>query len=120
MKLTVIWIDREHAKVFHVSDGSMERKRLWSEPAGHHPHRREKPGRDREETALFREAAAELTGSDRVILLGPGVAKHHFRNFLAEQRPLLCKKVVGIETVDHPSDGQIAAMAKLYFGKTSA
>ncbi len=120
MKLSLIWIDRENAKIFHFSDGSMERKRLHNGHQDHHTHRRDKLDLSHEEPSLFFEASAELAVSDRVVIIGPGMAKHHFQSFLAEQRPLLFKKVVGIETVDHPTDGKIASLAKHYFEKATA
>jgi stalled ribosome rescue protein Dom34 len=115
MKFTVIWIDREHASTFKISDGSMERKKFQATHTDHHTHRRDGLDYDREEPVLFAKVAAEIADSDRLLILGPGVAKHHFQTFLAEQRPQLSRKVLGVETVDHPSDAQIAAMAKRYF-----
>lgn len=120
MKLSVVWIDREHARFFHFSDDRMERKNIKLRHAEHHTHARDGLDRDREEPQLFLEAAGELTGSDKILILCPGVAKHHFQTYLAEHQPFVAKKIAGVETVDHPSDGQIAAMAKRFFEKITA
>lgn len=119
MRLSVIWIDRENARVFHISDDKMERKVLKLRHADHHTHRRDARDKDREEPSLYLEAAGELTSSDRILILGPGVAKHHFHAYLSEHQPFVAKKVAGVETVDHPSDGEVAAMAKKFFDKTA-
>jgi hypothetical protein len=36
--------------------------------------------------------------------------------YLREHNHLLEARVVGVETVDHPTDGQLVAHAKKYFG----
>jgi hypothetical protein len=36
--------------------------------------------------------------------------------YVHKQAPALEAKIVGIETVDHPTDGQLVAHAKRYFG----
>ncbi|MGZ3695301.1 MAG: eRF1 domain 2 [Bdellovibrionota bacterium] len=114
MKFSIIWIDREHARIFHFSEESMERKRIRTGHTDHHTHRKEGIAAQKDEKALFIEAKDELASSDRVLIVGPSMAKHHFQTFLMEHYPALAKKVVGLETVDHPSDGQIAAIAKTY------
>jgi stalled ribosome rescue protein Dom34 len=120
MKLSVIWLDRETARLFHLSDERMERKFIKLRHSDNHTHRRDQRDQDREEPGLFQEIIAELQASERFLVIGPGVAKHHFQNYLNEHQPLLAKKVAGVETVDHPTDGQIAALAKKFFEKVSA
>ena len=120
MKLSVIWIDRENARIFHLSDEKMERKQLKLRHPDHHTHHRDHLDQDREEPGLFKEIATELQDSERLLIIGPGVAKHHFQNYLNEHQPFLAKRVAGVETVDHPTDGQIAALAKKFFEKASA
>jgi stalled ribosome rescue protein Dom34 len=118
MKLSVIWIDREHANLFHLSDEKMERKKIKLHHAEHHTHHRDNLDQMHEDPHLVREAAQELSASDQVLIIGPGVAKHHFQSYLVEHQPFVGKKIVGIETVDHPTDAQIAALAKKFFEKT--
>lgn len=105
MSVFVIWVDREHAKLFQFSGEKMERKLLQS---------------SHQERAFFSEAATHLKDASRVLILGPGVAKHHFQNYLLEHEPLLAKKVVGCETVDEPTDPQIAAFARKLFNMPAA
>lgn len=117
MKVSVIWIDQEQARIFHFSDEVMERKRIRHGHKDHHSHQRSQLDQQREEKNLFSDAQAELQASSRILIVGPSIAKHHFQNFLMEHHPAVARKVVGLETVDHPSDGQIAAMAKSYFDR---
>lgn len=120
MKLTVIWIDRQSARVFHVSNEKMERKTLGKSHVEHHTHRPDAFDHRREENHLFHEAVKELSQADRSVIIGPGMAKHHFQTFLVEHHPQIAKKISGFETVDHPTDAQIAALAKRYFERATA
>lgn len=120
MKLSVIWIDAETASVFHFSDDKMERKKLKVTHKDHHTHARDHLDQERGESHLFQDAAAELSSSDRALIIGPGIAKIHFESYLKEKRPFIARKIAGVETVDHPTDGQIAAMAKKHFERETA
>jgi len=61
--------------------------------------------------------AEQLNGTDdRVLLVGPGVAKNHFVSYLEEHhQKKLANRIVGTEAMDHPSDAQIVAFARKYF-----
>jgi len=120
MKFSVVWMDRESAHIFHLSNDQMERKKVTVSHHEHHTHKRDQFDVAREEPRLFKEVVAELKDSDRLLVVGPGVAKHHFHAYLNEHQPFFGKKVVGIETVDHPTDNQIAAMARKFLEKVSA
>jgi hypothetical protein len=48
-------------------------------------------------------------------LLGPGIAKLEWVRYLHRHDPASEQKVVGLETVDHPTDHQIVAYARRYF-----
>lgn len=120
MNVAVIWIDREHAQVYLLSKDKMERRKFEHHHKDNHRHIRDSEEKNREEQGLFQDVGNALEGMDQILILGPGVAKHHFRNYLMEQKPMVAKKVAGVETVDHPTDGQIAAMARKFYEKVSA
>jgi stalled ribosome rescue protein Dom34 len=115
MSCFAVWIDRTHAKIFQFSREKMERKNLGTGAPDHHTHAWGNEDNEHLEKKLFQEVAYELSSADQILILGPGVAKHHFQNFLNEHHPLLAKKMIGCETVDHPSDPQIAAYVSKYF-----
>lgn len=112
MKIFVIWVDREHAKVFEFSSTMMERKNFEAHRHEHHSHRRDNLIQQREENSLFSDIAAHVRDATNLLLIGPGVAKHHFQNYLTEHHPALARIVSACQTVDHPSDAQIAALAR--------
>ncbi len=118
MSISIVWIDREHAKLFQLSNEKMERKHLESRHQDHHTHRLDNLDQNDYGQAFFSQVVAELADPLKILILGPGVGKHHFQNYLTEHWPLFAKRVVGCEAVDHPTDPQIAALAKKFFGTT--
>ena len=114
----VIWIDHNEGRVFHVHQGSTEETTVLSPQ--HHLHRHPKGRGDVREHPddahrFFAEIARTLEGADAILIVGPSSAKLEFFRYLHEHARLLEQKVVGIESADHPTDGQIVARAKSYF-----
>lgn len=48
-------------------------------------------------------------------VVGPAQAKLQLLKHLHAHDPHMASRVVGVETVDHPSDGQLVAYARKYF-----
>ncbi len=59
--------------------------------------------------------AHTLDGVDALLIVGPASAKLEFFKYLHEHDRRLEGKVVGVESADHPTDGEIVARAKSYF-----
>jgi stalled ribosome rescue protein Dom34 len=115
MKAIVIWIDRERANLYLLSAEDFERKSVTAKHASHHTHREENLDHQKQECQLFLKVVDQLKDMDKLLILGPGVAKYHLQVYLMEHFPALARKIVGCETTDHPSDAQIAAYARKYF-----
>ena len=54
---------------------------------------------------------------NEILIVGPGSAKSELFKHALSHDPAIAKKIVGVETVDHPTDGQILNYAKAYFHK---
>ncbi len=52
-----------------------------------------------------------------MLLTGPGLVKTALHHHIDQRKPLLAKRVVGVETLDHPGDGELLAFARKYFEK---
>ena len=48
-------------------------------------------------------------------MVGPAQAKLQLIKHMHAHDPAVAGKVIGVETVDHPSDGQLVAYARKYF-----
>jgi stalled ribosome rescue protein Dom34 len=100
-------MDGEEARVFHV------RKKGFDEATVHSPkHTVHHPD---DERRFFRELARVLKDADRILILGPSTAKLLFFRYLQGSDRALAARIIGIETADHPTDGQIAVHVRRYF-----
>lgn len=109
----VLRIDHEQAQLLQFDPDHVESQKL---KAHHHPtpyHR----SRVRSEHEFFGEVCAALDGIAEVLVVGSRTALADFRHYVDKHRPQTAKHVVGYETVDHPSDGQLVALARQYFLK---
>lgn len=115
---TTVWIDHREARVFHVSPETFDEVTV---AVPQHVHRRHPKGesgaKEHPDDAkrFFDEVARSLGGSRHVLVVGPSTAKLEFIRYLHEHERALESNVVGIETVDHPTDPQLAAYTRTYF-----
>ena len=63
---------------------------------------------------FFGDLAAALKDAEQILIVGPSTAKLEFVNYVKANDRALAAKIVGVETLDHPSDG-IVSYAKKYF-----
>jgi len=113
-----VWIDHHEARIFHVDAESFDESMIRSPLR--HVHRHPKGGTAKhnhpdDAHRFFHDVAAELGDAGQILVVGPSTAKLQLLRYLHEHEPLLEQRVVGIETVDHPTDPQIVAYAKRYF-----
>jgi hypothetical protein len=113
-----VWIDHKEARIFHV-DADQADERVIGAPA-HHVHRHPKgPTAEHEHPDdmhhFFQAVSRELQGAERVLVVGPSTAKLEFIRYAHKHDATLEPRIVGVETVDHPTDGQLVAYAKRYF-----
>jgi stalled ribosome rescue protein Dom34 len=123
MRHAVVWIDGKEARVFEV-DGQAITPSIVNAP-GPHIHRKAKDQEVRvrnhpdDEHHFFRDVARALEGWEQILLVGPSKAKLHFLRYLQRHEPALEARIVGIETMDHPTDGQLVAHLREYFHESS-
>jgi stalled ribosome rescue protein Dom34 len=64
----------------------------------------------------FLQAVAEsIADAGEVLITGPANAKTELVKHIQQRDPKMTPTIVGVETVDHPSDGQLVAYARKYF-----
>ena len=116
-KHTVVWIDQKEARIFHIEPDAA------TESTVHAPHfiHRHPGGSDRakdhpdDARRFFQEVAHSLLNAEGIIIVGPSSAKLEFIKYVHKNDHVLDPKIIGVETMDHPTDGQIVAYAKQYF-----
>ncbi len=115
----VVWLDQEHAKVFFFDRDSYQegdfgapKHHLTSRAKERDSHHR---GETHEQKEYFEAIAKSLADAREILVLGPGTAKTQFFKHVHKREPKLEEKIVGVESSDHPTPGQIVAHARRYF-----
>jgi stalled ribosome rescue protein Dom34 len=114
----VVWIDHSEAKVMSFGANDVQQSLVHSENPHVHVHHKAGvtgPGKSKPDQHFLRAVADSLREFREVLLVGPGTAKTELADFVRRQDPALGEKIVGVETVDHPTSGQIVAYARKYF-----
>jgi stalled ribosome rescue protein Dom34 len=112
-----VWIDHHEARIFDVADASFDVAQVNAPHA--HLHRHPKVTAEHEHPAdaqkFFHEVAHALASAEEILVLGPSTAKLELIKHVHKHDAALAPKIIGVETVDHPTDGQIVAYARKYF-----
>jgi stalled ribosome rescue protein Dom34 len=113
-----VWLDHHEARVFHVDLDTFDETAVRSPRA--HVHRHPKGGAEVHNHPddikhYFQEVAKALADAGEILILGPSTAKLQFVKYVHEHDKALAPKIVGLETVDHPTDAQLVAYVKKYF-----
>ncbi len=111
----VVFIDLESAKIFELHGDTVETHMHHRHEIRHHSGSEKEQNAHKNAEKFFHEVASHLKAAHELLLIGPGDAKVHFKTHLIQHDPEVGKKVVGVETVDHPTDGQMVALAKKFF-----
>ena len=112
----VVWLDQTEAHVIHFSRDAAETDVIKT-TSQHKKDGVVGNNRAEEDTTYFDEVAAAITGSKEILIVGPGMEKLAFIRHLNKNHADIADKVVSVETVDHPNDGQLLAYARKYFVK---
>jgi hypothetical protein len=115
---TVVWLDHAEAHVMNFSAEASEGKHVHSGSKHKNLHSKSGiagSGHAQENQAYYHEVTLAIAEAKEILIVGPSSAKLFLLKHLAKHNPAIAAKVVGIETVDHPSDGQLLAHARHYF-----
>ena len=114
----VIWIDHHEARIFYfnVSDANEIVVRPKN-PVRHIHHKANTigSGHSLEDTDFLQRATDALAGAGAILVIGPANEKLALINHIDRRAPALKPKIKGVETVGHPTDGEILALARRFF-----
>jgi len=114
----LVWLDHKEAHVMHISPDDVEKSIIQPQKPHHKLHSRVGTlgsGRAPESQYYYHQVAAALAGATEILVVGPAQAKLELIKHIHAHHPAMVDKVVGVETIDHPSDGQLVAYARKYF-----
>jgi hypothetical protein len=109
----VVWIDHEKAQILQF-----DAEHVQSQKVKAHTHHTAYHGSGvRTGHEFFGEVCDALAGISEVLVTGSHTSTADFRHYAEKHRPAAAKQIVGYETVDHPSEAQLVALARKYFLK---
>ncbi len=103
-----VWIDHKQAKVFHVEEKRFDESLIHA--PNHQVHRDTSAAEH-----YYHQVSQALAKAGEILVLGPGSAKLELVKHVHRHDHALVDKIVGVETVDHPTDKQIVAYVRKYF-----
>ena len=114
----IIWMDSKEARIFRFNAADVEREHLTA----HNPFRQVHhkagvigAGHMSLDTAFFDHIIEGLQGTTEWLLVGPAAAKLELLKHVDKHAPALRKSLVGVETMDHPTDGELLDHARRAF-----
>jgi stalled ribosome rescue protein Dom34 len=114
----IVWIDHREAEVFHLSSTEESKVVINSHSSVQRLHQRSHADGTQHQaidTDFFARIVSALNHTGGTLLAGPGEAKHDLERYIRGNRPDLGAHVQGIETVGHPGDEELIAIARDHF-----
>lgn len=119
----VVWIDHREAHVMHISPDDVESSIV--RPAKPHRHLHNKRGADKggavgsgrapEDDNFYHEVVEAMKGAQEILIVGPANAKLNLIKHIHNHDHQFSDKVIGVESIDHPTDAQLVSYARKYF-----
>jgi len=113
----LLWIDSHEAKVFRFTAETIDTSTFarHNRHVRRHPHSTAPHEHPADSQSYYHEVARALDGAGDVLVVGPANAKLELMKHIQRHDRGLEARIVGVETVDHPTDGQLVAYARGYF-----
>jgi stalled ribosome rescue protein Dom34 len=119
----VVWLDFHQAKVFLITAEDVETRRIKADT----PHRRihhkaqvRGSGHVRDDRTYFEAILAAIEEADSWLIAGPGETKKDLESYLEGHGEELRKRLVGVESMDHLTAGELIKQARKLFEPTTA
>lgn len=121
MVSTAVWITSDEARIFKFAPEGIIPQHLRKHGPKHSAevHGRNHTKQEDDSERFFHEVAQQLIKdkADRWLILGPGLAKSHFKSHVERHHANYTRNIVGVEAMDKATDGEITHFAHDYFKK---
>lgn len=112
----IVWLDHSEARVMDFTPDEVDKTNIHAKEPHKHLHAKHTlHEKHHEDKGFYHEIAEALKGATEILVAGPGSAKLDLVKHIHRHDHELVPCLVAVETVDHPSDGQLLAYARKYF-----
>jgi stalled ribosome rescue protein Dom34 len=119
----VVWLDFHQAKVFLITAEDVETRRVKADTPHcriHHKAQVRGSGHVRDDRTYFEAILAAIEEADSWLIAGPGETKKDLESYLEGHGEELRKRLVGVESMDHLTAGELIKQARKLFEPTTA
>lgn len=109
-----VWLDHREAHIIKFGLSGEDREVLRSETKTEHIHHKANsigPGHAAIDYRFYDGIAKTLEGTAEILIAGPGLAKTELAERIRIHHSAIAKSIVGIEALDHPSEGELLRFA---------
>ena len=107
----VLWLDHHHADVIQFNNDEVHSQKVKDSPHDTRQHQSDV----RTQHEFYGTVCDALAGITMILVTGSHVVQGDFRHYVEKHRAHLMPQLVGWETVDHPTEPELVAMAKKFF-----
>ena len=114
----VVSIDHAEATVFEFAENDVSEHRIKATDRQgniHHKAGSVGSGHAHDAKSYLASVVSALKPSHEILIVGHGTAKDELASFIRDHVPLLAPRILGVETIDQPSKGEILALARKFF-----
>ena len=119
----IVWIDHSQARIFHIGlsgeDEIVLHPRLPTQHL-HHKANTTGSGHAAPDARFMAHVLDAVREAGQILIIGPSTAKTELAKYFRNQDSKVGDRIVAVEAADHPSDGEIIAHARQYFGMKPA
>jgi hypothetical protein len=118
----IVWMDSREARIFRFNASDVERETIAAHDLFHGPFRQVHhkagvigSGHQALDLSFLDHIVDALRGTTEWLLVGPAQAKLELVRHVEKSMPWVHTKLVGVEAMDHPTDGELLAEARRAF-----
>jgi stalled ribosome rescue protein Dom34 len=114
----LIWIDHHQARIFQFNEQESDRITVHSSHPHEHLHHKANTrdsGHTSVDHAFLERVAQAVMQAGAILVTGPSSAKQELAKHIELRHPELFRRISAVETLDHPSDGEMLALARKFF-----
>ena len=112
----VVWIDHAKARIFHFNVEESDKTVIRPDHAVRDVHHGLKRTGHRiaEDHKFFADATKAIADAGAILIVGPGEERRELAKYVAERHPAIKTHIEGVESSDHPTDGELLDTARRY------
>ena len=114
----LVWIDHREARVFQFNTTDVDRTTIRSDHPDQHIHHKANSGDSGHapvDNEFLKRVTQAISEAGAILITGPANAKTELVAYIKRVQPSLAERISGVQTLDHPSDGALLALARSFF-----